>query len=270
MVLPQRTKKCWGEDSSAEEFLSRLCVLHAGMEEIEKARNHHERQEYGSAKEHFQRAADIHKSIRQWSYLAPNYSAWARVEEAEELSRKEQSEEALKAFEEATRLFNESKKSIQTRIGKIENPDEKQVATSMVKATDTRREYCMARIAVEEAKILDKKGDHYSSSEKYGVAAETFEKISQASDSEQERKEFNLIIILSKAWQKMTLAEAKSSPALYSDASGLFEQAEDLHPNEKTKMLILGHSRFCKALGAGTRFVDTRNKSMYIDSDRMS
>jgi hypothetical protein len=249
-----------------KEFYQNQALYMQAWSEIEKARHHHDRQEYGSAEEHFEKAAYMHKSTKQWSYLAPNYSAWARVEEAEELSRKEQSEEALKAFEEATRLFNESKKSIQTQISKIENPDEKQVATSMVKATDTRREYCMARIAVEEAKILDKKGDHYSSSEKYGVAAETLEKISLASDSEQERKEFKLIITLSKAWQKMTLAEAKSSSALYSDASVLFEQAEDLTPNEKTKMLILGHSRFCKALGAGTRFVDTMNKSMYIDA----
>ena len=249
-----------------KSFYEDYALYMQAWQEIETARNHHTRQEYGSAKEHFHRAADIHKLIKQWSYLSPNYSAWARVEEAEELSRKEQCEEALSAFEEAASLFNETKKSIQNQLGKIENPDEKHTATSMVKATDTRREYCMARIAVEEARILDKKGDHYSSSEKYGVAAETFEKISQASDSEQERKEFKLIITLSKAWQKTTLAEAKSSSALYSDASGLFEQAEDLTPNEKTKMLILGHSRFCKALGAGTRFVDTRNKSMYIDA----
>jgi tetratricopeptide (TPR) repeat protein len=249
-----------------KSFYEDYALYMQAWQEIEKARNHHVRQEYGLAKEHFQRAADIHESIKQWSYLSPNYSAWARVEEAEELSRKEQCEEALNAFEEAAGLFNETKTSIQNQLGKIENPDEKHTATSMVKATETRLEYCRGRIIIEEAKILDKKGDHYSSSEKYGVAAETFEKIGQASDSEQEREEFKLITTLSKAWQKTTLAEAKSSPALYSDASGLFEQAEDLTPNEKTKMLILGHSRFCKALGAGTRFVDTRNRSMYIEA----
>ena len=249
-----------------KSFYEDYALYMQAWQEIEKARNHHTRQEYGSAKEHFQRAADMHKSIRQWSYLSPNYSAWARVEEAEELSRKEQCEEALSAFEEAASLFNETKASIQNQLGKIENSDEKHTAASMVKATETRLEYCMARIIVEEARILDKKGDHYSSSEKYGVAAETFEKISQALDSEQEWREFKLIIALSKAWQKTTLAEAKSSSALYSDASQLFQQAEDLSPNERIKMLILGHSRFCKALGAGTRFVDTRNKSMYIDA----
>ena len=121
--------------------------------------------------------------------MEPNYSAWAQVEKAEELSRSEQSEEATKAFEQASQLFSETKKSIQTQISKIEDADEKQMATGMVKATDLRHEYCTARIALEEARILDKKGDHYSSSEKYGSAAEKFEKMSQALESEQEREE---------------------------------------------------------------------------------
>jgi hypothetical protein len=227
--------------------------------EIEKARHHHGRQEYGLAKEHFQKAAELHRSLKRWSYLEPNYSAWARVEDAEDLSRKEQCEEALKAFEQAVKLFNETKNSIQNELSKIEDLDEKQMANSMVKATDTRHEYCEARIAVEEAKILDKKGDHYSSSEKYGSAAQTFDRISQKQESQQEKREIQFITALSRAWQKMTLAEAEASPALYAEASQVFEQTRDYAPNEKTKMLVLGHSHFCKALEAGTTFVNTRD-----------
>jgi tetratricopeptide (TPR) repeat protein len=133
----------------------------------------------------------------------------------------------------------------------------------MVKATNLRHEYCTARITLEEARILDKKGDHYSSSEKYGSAAEQFEKMSQALESEQEKREMKFITTLSRAWQKMTMAEAKSSPTLYVDASQLFEQAEDFSPNEKTKMLVLGHSRFCRALEAGTKFSDTANATLH-------
>jgi len=231
--------------------------------EIEKARHHHRRQEYGSAKEHFAKAANLHKSSRQWSYLAPNYSAWALIEYAEELSRKEQSEESLQTFEQAAQLFKETKKSLQTQRSEIESPDEKQMVTNMLKATNLRHQYCLARIALEEAKILDKKGDHTASSEKYGSAAETFGKISQALESERDLKEFKFLISLSQAWQKMTLAEAEASPALYVEASQHFEEAKDLSPNEKAKMLMLGHSRFCKALEAGTRFEDTRDTTMY-------
>ena len=243
------------------------CYMQA-WSEIEKARNHHEKQEYGLAKEHFQNAAETHRSLRQWSYLAPNYAAWAQVENAEELSRKEQSEEAIIMFEKAVKLFRESKELLQTQLNQIENLDEKLMATSMVKATDTREKYCKARIAVEEAKILDKKGDHSSSSEKYKSAAENFEKMSQGLDSEQERREFKLIIGLSRAWQKMTLAEAEASPALYVEASQLFEETKEFSPNEKTKMLVLGHSRFCRALEAGTRFSDSRNTDMYSEAIR--
>jgi hypothetical protein len=232
--------------------------------EIERARHHHSRQEYGSAKQHFEKAADLHKSLKKWSYLAPNYFAWVQVEDAEDLSRKERIEEAINAFKQADSLFNEAKKSLETQLNKIEDTDEKQMAADLVKATDVRQEYCRARIALEQARKMDKEGDHYSSSEKYGSAAEAFEKTSESVESDQERREIKFTINLSRAWQKMTLAEAKSSPALYLEASQLFEQTEELSPNEKTKMLVLGHSRFCRALEAGTKYVDTRDPAMHV------
>jgi tetratricopeptide (TPR) repeat protein len=232
--------------------------------EIEKARHHHERQEHGSAKEHFEKAAELHKSLKQWNYLEPNYFAWAQVENAEELSRKERIEEAINAFKQADNLFNEAKRSLEAQLSKIEDSDEKQMAADLVKATGVRQEYCMGRIALEQARKMDKEGDHYSSSEKYGSAAEAFEKTSESAESDQERREIRFTINLSRAWQKMTLAEAKSSPALYMEASQLFEQTEELSPNEKTKMLVLGHSRFCRALEAGTKYVDTRDPAMHV------
>jgi len=246
-----------------KDFYQNHALYMQAWSEIEKARHHHARQEYGLAKEHFEKAANLHKSLKQWCYLAPNYFAWVQVENAEELSRKEHSEEALQAFEQAAQLFNEAKRSLQTELNKIENLDEKQMVTSMLKTTDLRHEYCVARMSLEEAKILDKQGDHRSSSEKYGSAAETFEKITQALDSEQDKKELRFISSLSRAWQKMTSAEAETSPALYVEASQLFEEAKETSPNERAKMLALGHSRFCRALEAGTKFADTRDTTMH-------
>ena len=231
--------------------------------EIEKARHYHGKQEYGSAKEHYEKAATLHKSLKQWSYLAPNYSAWASIENAEDLSRKERSEDAILAFEQAAKLFNETKKSLQTELSNIENEDEKQMAATIIKATDLRCEYCVGRIALEEAKILDRKGDHHFSSEKYASGAQTFEKIAQKLELQQDRKELTLLITLSKAWQKMTQAEAETSPTLYIEASQLFEAAKELSPNETAKTLALGHSRFCLALEAGTRFADTGDATFH-------
>jgi tetratricopeptide (TPR) repeat protein len=209
-----------------KDFYHDHAVYMQAWSEIEKARHHHARQEYGSAEEHFEKAADLHKALKQWSYLAPNYSAWTQLEHAEELSRKEQDEKARESFEEAARLFDETKTSIQLQLDKIENADEKQMAINMLSATDARREYCEARIAVEEAKIFDKKGDHFSSSRKYGLAVEVFGRIGQKQESEQEKNELQFITLLSRAWQKMTLAEAEASPALYVEASEILNRLE--------------------------------------------
>jgi len=256
-------KKAAEKIPQLKDFYQDHALYMQAWSEIEKARHHHKRQEYGSAEEHFQKAADLHESLKQWSYLAPNYSAWSRVEHAEELSRKEQSEEAIQAFDQAARLFEETKKSLQTELSKIENSDEKQMAINMIKATDLRHEYCRGRVALEEAKILDKKGDHSSSSEKYGSAAENFQRINEALEAEQDQKEFKLITTLSQAWAKMTQAEAEEAPNLYIEASRLFEEAKELSPNEKSRMLALGHSRFCRALEAGTKFADTKDATLH-------
>ena len=243
-------------------YQDHACYMQA-WGEIEKARHHHERQEYGLAEEHFEKAAEFHKPLKRWSYLEPNYSAWARVEDAEDLSRKEQCEEAIKAFECASKLFSETKKSVQGQLSNIEDNEEKQMATGIVKASGLRKDYCDARIALEEAKILDKKGDHFASSRKYGTAAETFQKIHQTLESEQERKELRSIISLSRAWEKMMLGDAKASPEMYSEASALFEQASKESNTETAVFLALGHSRFCRALEAGTRFAEMKEQALH-------
>jgi hypothetical protein len=231
--------------------------------EIERARHHHGKQEYGLARGHYEKAATMHKSLKQWSYLAKNYSAWAEVENAEDLSRRERSEEALQSFEEAAELFAETKKALESKLVEIEDQDEKKMAAKMIRGSDVRREYCLGRMELEEAKILDKKGDHLSSSQKYGEVAQAFEEMIPLMESEREKKEFKLIATLAQAWQRMTGAEAEESPDLYLEASQLFEDAKDLSPNEQAKILTLGHSRFCKALEVGTRFVDTRDHALH-------
>ncbi len=231
--------------------------------QIERARHHHGREEYDLARRYHESAAKLHVSTTRWKYLSSNYFGWAEIEGAEDLSRSEKSEEAIKVFREAERLFIESKTSIQRSLAKIENKDERQVATSLIKASDRRQEYCRARVLLEEAKTLGKKGEHHACSESYGMAADTLDKIAGIAESEQGRRELRLIATLSRAWQKMVQAEAEASAEMYLNASKLFEEAKDLAPNERTKMLALGHSRFCRALEAGTKFTDTGDVSLH-------
>jgi hypothetical protein len=227
--------------------------------QIEKARQHHTRQEYDLATKYYEKAAETHKSLRQWNYMAPNYLAWAALEHAEDLSRKEKNEQAVKQFRQAINLFDRSNATLKTAVDKIQNAEERKLATNLIKATETRIEYCNGRIVLEEAKIQDKKGNHSLSSEKFNDAGKTFRRIAGTLDSEPERKDLALIATLSEAWQKMTQAETDLSPHLYAQASELFQEAKDLSSDNKTKTLTMGHHHFCRALQAGTEFVDTKN-----------
>ena len=231
--------------------------------EIEIAMYHHNKQESALSKEHFEKAAVLHESTGKWSFLSTNYFAWAQVENAEELSQKERFKESIDAFREAARLFKDSKSKMQEQLAKIEANDEKRMAERLIDAGDNRQELCKARIALEEARRLDKGGNLSSASEKYGLAADMFTKIRQGLTAEQDRKEIELIITLSKAWKAMAKAEAELSPELYEDAAHLFDEAKNLSPGDKAKNLAMGHSRLCMALGAGARYADNPESALH-------
>lgn len=231
--------------------------------EIEKARHYHAKQQYDNAKKHYEVAASMHKSTKSWRYLVANYFALAQLEHGENLSRKEQPEEARDIFQKAATLFINAKNSIMTQLDSIETKEEKQMATELVKASVTRREYCLGRIALEEGKILDRQGDHAASSIKYGAAAGKFQKAINAMKYEWDRQELEPIVCLCKAWQMMARAEAEASPHLYLQASQLFDEAKKHSFNEKTKLLAIGHSSFCKALEAGRKFEATREIKLH-------
>ncbi len=116
---------------------------------------------------------------------------------------------------------------------------------------------------MEEAKLLDKREEHSACAAKYGLATEIFGELTAVAESEQDRGGLQLIHTLSRAWQTMARAEAETSPSLYGEASRLFEEAKGLGPNEKSKQLALGHSRFCRALQAGMEFADGGDEALH-------
>ncbi len=231
--------------------------------EIEQAKHHHAEKQYGQAKDHYEKAANLHQSTERWAYLSPNYVALALVDEAEDLSRREQAEEAKALFEQAAKQFVEARESIETELDTIVAQDEKKVATQLAKASDGRRDYCLGRAVLEEAKILDRQGDHRASARRYGAAAEQFRKVTDAMERDSDRRELRPLVDLCRAWQMMTRAEAETSPDLYLEASQLFDEARKHSLSEKAKVLALGHNSFCKALAAAARFEATSNMTMY-------
>lgn len=232
--------------------------------EIEKGRHHHTRREYGSAGQHYENAATLCERTTQWKCLASYHSSLAKLENGENLSIEDRNEEAIEAFEDAEKLFKESKTVLADRLASEERPDTRQTLTDLVHASQLNRDYCKARTVLEGATVLDKLGDHMTSAERYAQAATAFESLALGPRLEQERREIALMAILSRAWGTMTKGEGLGSPALLSRASRLFEKARMLSENERTSMLTLGHSHFCKALEAGASFVDRANLNLRL------
>jgi len=234
--------------------------------DIEKARHSHKREEYSRSEEHYEKAANALKTSKSWRYLAPNYLAWAHLEHAEDLSRENQSQEAIQAFTEAAKLFNQAKKSLEEESDKILTPDEKDLAVKLSKVSALREEYCLARSLVEDAKNLYTSGDCVSSAEKYGSAAKKLEKIAQTMENETERKELLPLIHMCQAWQKMSVAEEMADTNLYAEASELFTKAKENSVNKRTAMLAAGNSCICRAFELGAKYKSTKNMVSYSEA----
>lgn len=231
--------------------------------EVERAKHHHEREEYSRSKEHYQKAANILQSSRAWNHLSPNYLAWSQLEYAEDLSRKEQGLESIQKFRAAAELFSKAKKSLETASERIVSSEEKEKTNELIRASCQRRKYCLSRIILEEARLHDKENDYELSAKKYGAAAEAFERIIKLAEAESDRRELQSTVYLCKAWQKMKMAEERAEPALYAEASELFTKSKEKSLKKRTSLLAAGNSYFCKALEFGAKFKATRNLDLY-------
>ncbi|MGQ0796735.1 MAG: hypothetical protein ACT4OI_02550 [Methanobacteriota archaeon] len=237
-----------------------------GWSEIENARSHHERQAYAAAKESYERAAVLLFAGR-WKSFAPNYLAWARLEGAEDLSRREKGAEAIRSFEDAIQFFEQTEESLKRDRGSMEAP-ERTLADELIRACELRREYCRARVLLEDAKLVARRGDHAAAADRHGLASAAFKRLERAVEREEDRRDLRLIAILAAAWQRMAAAEADASADSFVEASRHFEDARAVARNETSRMLVLGHSRLCLALAAGARFADTRDPGSHRDAIR--
>jgi tetratricopeptide (TPR) repeat protein len=256
-------RKAFQKTHQMRDFCQERTSCMKAWGEVERAKHHHRLQEYGQSKKHFVNAAEIFRAIEQWRYLGYNYSALAAIDHAEDLSRKDYHGKAIRYFEQAVRLFKETKRSIRKELRHVEHEDERQVAVNLLRASDLRRRYCEARVFFENAMILNRKGDPHASTREFGLAAETFEIVAKGLESEDDLRDLEFVAALSRAWQKMMLAEEKDAPELYAEAALLFEKACEYNDCNKARFLALGHSRYCRALEAGTRFLDTQEMPAY-------
>jgi len=233
------------------DFYTEYSLYMQAWKQIEQAKYSHSTEEYDNAKEHSRKSAELHESTEHWSYLAANYLAWANMEEAEGLSRSENTQQAKQIFQEALQQFTLAEESIKQKLGEITASDEKEMIQKLFNTSDLRRKYCQARILLEDAKLLDREGKYLQSSKSYREASQNIERIIEKIESEAERKELELLTVLCQAWEKMALAEEATSSKFYLEAAALFENAKDRCFTRKASLWALGNSNFCKGLAAG-------------------
>jgi hypothetical protein len=229
--------------------------------EVESAKLAHEHEEYIDAMKHYEQVANLLKSSKLWNYLFPNFLAWSVLEQAESLSRKENSSESIEAFKRAAELFKEAKEAFEKEIDKVQNLDEKEKAIELDNASSRRRDYCLARVNVEEARMYDRKGDYLESAEKYDIAACAFERMLAETEVEADQNEIKPIVYMCRAWQKTKTADGTDSPELYDEASEMFLKVKEFSARNKPILLASGNSAFCKALKFGTKFEATGDKN---------
>jgi len=229
-----------------------------GWNEIERAKFAHDHENFADASKHYEKVASILEFTKRWGHLSLNFRAWSLLEKAEDSSRKEGYNESIEAFNKSAVLFKETKETFEQEINNVESPDERQKAMELCKASLQRKDYCIARACVEEARVADRNGEHVESAKKYESAATLFESILE---KEPDEKEVMQIASMCRAWQKMKTADSRISPELYCEASELFLKVKEQSVEDKTALLASGNGAFCKALEHGTLFEATRERS---------
>lgn len=245
---------------------------HAGYmkawSEIEKAKSAHKEKKYAFAMKKYDNIATLLKQTKLWNYLSFYFFAWSLFEKAENLSRKEQPTEAIQSFQSAMEHFKKAEKAFNNEIKNLILAEEKDQTARFAKASFLKQRYCQARISLEKAKIFDRKGEYNQSSKNYREAGEVLDRIINELESEEEKKELLLTIDLSRAMEKMALAEEQESAEIYLEASRFFEQAKTHSPSRKTTQLILGNSSFCKGLAAGVKYQINLEPAEYAKAKR--
>ncbi len=232
---------------------------------IESARTHHGQEKYSVASGDYSKAASILGSTRTWNHLSKHYSACALLEEGEALSRRESHGESIETFSAALKHFQETNRDLKDNLNMSGDSPENHELRDWIKVTDGRERYCLGRIALEEGKVLDKKGMAEESSTKYQSASSIFSELLSETPSEQIRSEVETLMLFCEAWAKMKEAEAEASPELYTAAAESFLKAKESTTRKKTRVLALANASICKSLESGTRFRLTQNTQLYSE-----
>ncbi len=253
--------------ASASAFIDLAAYMDA-WNLIEEARIAHKAEQYSAAADHYARAATTLKQTRTWSQLTEHYEACSNLEHGEALARVEKEEEAIHSFILAADAFEHTGKTLEAKLKQASGKDEEDELRDWLRITDARKRYAFGRANLEEARLLDVKGEKTTSLAKYREASEAFKALLPESQNEHSRREIETLILFCQAWAKMKEAESKASPDLYTEAAELFVKAEKASEVQKSDLLALANASFCRALATGTRFRRARDPQLYSEIKR--
>jgi len=231
---------------------------------IELAKLYHKQENHLHAKKNYANACQILKELPSNSYEASYYYVWTFLEEAEHLSKQEKHDDAIEQFELSSEHFNNSLNVLEEALKQSKDKLENERIKKLKNVAKVRINYCSARVYVEKARLLGKRGDHLVAAEKFSSAASQFKDICTKFKLERERRELEAIYHLCRAWENMELAENNEDSNKFAEAAHLFKKASNFFSNNKLKILSSGNSAFCQALELGCKFdetIDTEIKS---------
>ena len=232
---------------------------------IERARINHNEERYLEAADIYHRAAEILEATRAWRHLSTHYLACAQLERGEAMSRLERPEEAQDHFSTAVRSFDEARLELERKLRHNPSSQEKRELEDWLGTTLGRERYSGARVKLEKARVLDRKGEKEASSTEYYAASEVFKALAKTAQTQQTRQELDSLRLFCEAWSTFKEAEARLSPELYRDAAELFLETEKSAPKEKTRLLAMANVAICKAMASGTLFRRTRDTGLYSE-----
>ena len=232
---------------------------------IETARLQHDQVEYLSASEYYSTAARLLGESRGWTHLSSLFSARSFLEKGEGLSSEEKHSGAIQSLKKAIDQFREEGKLLEKKLQETNEIEEKRELDSWLEIAGRRESYCLARLQLEEARVFDKKGDKTASARKFSDSSQTLTALLDKVSDAQERTELEGLAKFCDGWAKMKQAEARASPETYSEAADSFLALRSVQTEGQFLHLALANAAICKALGAGTRFQQTRDVQYYSE-----
>ena len=232
---------------------------------IEEAKSFHIRENHVQSKECYKKANEILKDLSGYLYEALYYSGWISLEEAEQLSKLEKHEEAIESFKKTGIVFENAIGELEKSTKRSKVKSEKDRIQKFEKIARVRIKHCLARVNLEEARILGKQGEHIAAAEKFALASSQLRDICILFKIKREREELEAVYYLCRAWEHMELAEKYLDPFRFSEAAALFAKASNLYTDTKLKLLASANSTFCLALEYGCKFDETIEMKVKTD-----